>query len=76
METLEGFGDFTMEGQVKYGDGLLLLAMKRRCYRARLKTSCNWKVFWNGNDYGNTKAMTNPKTTFPSTECDRSKTAA
>jgi len=34
METLEGFGYFTMEGQVKYADGLLLLARKRICYRA------------------------------------------
>jgi len=29
METLVGFGDFTMEGQVKYTDGSLLLARKK-----------------------------------------------
>jgi hypothetical protein len=37
-EALEGFGDFKIGGQiiqtVKYADDLVVLAKKKRCYRA------------------------------------------
>jgi hypothetical protein len=61
-ESLEGFGDFKIGGQVirtvKYADDLVLLAKEEMVLQGVVdKTNCIWKTVWNGHERGKTKAM-------------------
>jgi len=78
-EALDGLGDLNIGGQiiqtVKYADDLILMAKEETVLQGMIDKLIEIGRLWYGNECGKNKSNENIKTTIPSNNYDRPKTA-